>query len=241
MSEKLEELNDLQQQDILIDKLNLSKGKIPGLINALDEQLIQTKKNIEEIKKEFSQKALEKKSKEMEVLMKDEQIRKHQAELSVIKSNEAYRALLSEIEKSRKEKDTAEEAILFLMEELDKITAKLKAEEQHLKEEQANAAEKKSQLEKDLQRLTADFTVEEEKRKMLVGKIPAGQLASYEMIRKSKGKGGIALVVIQGEVCGGCRRSLPHNLINEARRGRNMVYCENCSRILYWVAAEQTK
>ncbi|MFH1258800.1 MAG: C4-type zinc ribbon domain-containing protein [Elusimicrobiota bacterium] len=241
MSEKLEGLNDLQQEDVLIDKLNLSKGKIPEQISALDEQLIQTKKNIEEIKKEFSRKVLEKKSKEMEVLTKDEQIRKHQAELSVIKSNEAYRALLSEIEKSKKEKDSAEEVILFLMEELDEITAKLKAEEQRLKEEQANVAEKKSRLENDLQRLTADFSVEEEKRKILAGKISATLLARYEMIRKSKGKGGIALAVVEGEVCGGCRRSLPHNLINEARKGKDLVYCENCSRILYWVAAEQTK
>jgi len=51
MSEKLDALNDLQKEDILIDKLNVSKGKIPEQIAVLDEQLLQTKKNIEEIKK----------------------------------------------------------------------------------------------------------------------------------------------------------------------------------------------
>ncbi len=241
MAENLQRLNDLQQQDLLVDKLNLSKGKIPEQISSLDEQLIQIKQNIEEIKKVFNQKVLERKNKEMEVSSKDEQIRKHQLELNLIKSNDAYRALISEIEKSKKDKDAAEDVILLLMEELDTIAAKLKEEEQRFKEEQARVAEKKSQLEKELQRLTAEFSVEEEKRKMMADKISAVLLASYEMIRKSKGKGGIAVAVVQGEVCSGCRRSLPHHLINEARKGQDLIYCENCSRILYWVAAPQTK
>jgi predicted nucleic acid-binding Zn-ribbon protein len=56
-------------------------------------------------------------------------------------------------------------------------------------------------------------------------------LSQYERIRESRNGQGIA--IIDGESCGGCNMVLRPQLIVQATKCKELVYCDNCSRILF--------
>ena len=63
------------------------------------------------------------------------------------------------------------------------------------------------------------------------GTIDAGTLGQYERILKKWGR--IAITEVNGEFCGVCNMQLRPQIINEAKLQKNLVFCENCARMLY--------
>ncbi|MEZ4515949.1 MAG: C4-type zinc ribbon domain-containing protein [Chloroflexota bacterium] len=54
-------------------------------------------------------------------------------------------------------------------------------------------------------------------------------LSTYE--RLAKQKGGVGVVELKNGKCMGCQVSVPEHRIKDIDRG-NIVYCDNCGRIL---------
>src|SRR5207244_10281573 len=72
---------------------------------------------------------LARKAKELEVADKEAAIKKHQNELNAVKSNEAFKALMHEIDRAKAEKNQIEDAILQLMEEAEAVVRAEKDEQ----------------------------------------------------------------------------------------------------------------
>src|ERR1019366_6536341 len=62
---------------------------------------------------------LAKKQKDLDLDAQEASIRKHSTELNAVKTNEAYRALMGEIEKAKLGKSALEDQILQIMEQID--------------------------------------------------------------------------------------------------------------------------
>ena len=62
-------------------------------------------------------------------------------------------------------------------------------------------------------------------------KINSNLLSQYERIRENRNGQGLAL--IDGDSCGCCSMTLRPQLINQATKCSELVYCDNCSRILF--------
>jgi len=56
-------------------------------------------------------------------------------------------------------------------------------------------------------------------------------ITQYERIRENRNGQGLAL--IDGDSCGGCSMVLRPQLINQATKCKELVFCDNCSRILF--------
>jgi predicted nucleic acid-binding Zn-ribbon protein len=72
-----------------------------------------------------------------------------------------------------------------------------------------------------------------EQRTSLVVAIGPEDLATYERLRQRKG--GRAVVMIANGVCQGCRMSPPTSQLQQAKMDRDLVFCNNCGRILHAV------
>ncbi len=72
-----------------------------------------------------------------------------------------------------------------------------------------------------------------EQRTSLVVAIGPEDLATYERLRQRKG--GRAVVIIANSICQGCRMSPPTSQLQQAQMGRDLVFCNNCGRILHVV------
>ena len=93
------------------------------------------------------------------------------------------------------------------------------AEQTALAEEQARLGERLVEL--------------REKREALAAIIGPGDMAAYESLRQRKG--GRAVAAVRNGLCEGCRMNPPSSQVQHARTGTDLVFCNNCGRILHVV------
>ena len=110
-------------------------------------------------------------------------------------------------------------------------------------EEVHREKERLKQVEKDYQSRQSEITQKEKSlqdasenlkktREEIVKQVPPDARSLYDLIIQKKQ--GLALVKVNGEICGACQLQLRPQLINEIRMGHSLIVCENCSRILYF-------
>lgn len=152
-------------------------------------------------------------------------------ELNAVKANDAYKALVTEIENSKNSKLKIEDELLDLMESEEKLSKNVKKLLSELTSAEKEFSEKKTLLEKDLNKQKENIAKFTEERNPKLNSLSNNIADKYENVRKNKK--GLAVVVIENDSCGGCHRNLPVHVIDEVMKGKNIVVCNNCLRILY--------
>ena len=79
--------------------------------------------------------------------------------------------------------------------------------------------------------LQAERSDYEKQRALLAGQVEQSALQRYETLRKSKG--GRAVAKVERDLCQGCRMSLPTQLRQRVKSGRQTVNCSSCGRMLF--------
>ncbi|MDR1940968.1 MAG: C4-type zinc ribbon domain-containing protein [Endomicrobium sp.] len=230
LKQDLELLYSLQDYDIKIEKIKEEIAAAPDLIKEKLGDLENKKAETEEKKKNYV--ALNSLRKEKEALLdsKEKNVAKHSMELNSVKSNDTYKALLLEIEKAKADKSVIEDEILELMEKIDVEAAVVKQTETELKEFEQKTKNEISYLENSSKKLEADIAGLEKEREDFKHKVNPQILQQYERIRE--GRDGQGICIVDGESCGGCGMVLRPQLINQAQKCHELVFCDNCSRIL---------
>ena len=70
-------------------------------------------------------------------------------------------------------------------------------------------------------------------REELMTKIRKPLLASYERLRNRYKR---AIVPVKDDTCLGCFMRLPTSITAHGRTDKEVLLCENCGRILYWLS-----
>jgi predicted nucleic acid-binding Zn-ribbon protein len=87
----------------------------------------------------------------------------------------------------------------------------------------------------ELNRRVAELRAEqgefERQRELLAARFDPATLQRYETLRKSKG--GRAVAKVERDLCQGCRMSLPTQLRQRVKSGRQTVNCSSCGRMLF--------
>ena len=87
----------------------------------------------------------------------------------------------------------------------------------------------------ELNQRVADLRIEqdeyERQRGLLASRVDPAALQQYEALRRSKG--GRAVARVERDLCQGCRMSLPTQLRQRVRSGRQTVTCSSCGRMLF--------
>jgi predicted nucleic acid-binding Zn-ribbon protein len=90
--------------------------------------------------------------------------------------------------------------------------------------EQGDLADEQAQLQARLRELN-------EQRESLVAAIGPEDMAIYERLRQRKA--GRAVALVKDGICQGCRMNPPTSQVQHARSGTELVFCNNCGRILH--------
>ena len=188
----------------------------------------------EQSKKSLVDAQLARKNLEMEIDAKDQAVRKHSGELNSVKSNDAYKALVSEIEAAKKEKILLEDQVLVLMETIETLQKGAKAAEAEAQKVRAELDVLDRALDAEEAELKAKAEAKKTEREAFVAGLPNDARARYEAIQRGR-PGFLAVVPVKDMVCGGCRTGLTPNLVNPVMKGKEIVTCDSCSRILYIV------
>jgi uncharacterized protein len=214
-----------------MDGFRMESEAIPKRVAALKAEILANKTALENAKKELMQFQVTKKQKDLDLETREAAIRKHSGELNAVKTNEAYKALMGEIDKAKQEKSGLEDEVLVLMDQIDQAG-------KVWKEKEANAKSTESTLQ-------AQITIWEDKQKEfdalaeqklaerggLIDALSAPLREAYERLRQNKRAN--AVVPIRRDQCTGCHMKVSPNLINEVARGKKLMTCESCARIVY--------
>jgi predicted nucleic acid-binding Zn-ribbon protein len=232
MNEGIKQLLVLQERDMELDKLQMDIQAIPKEIAGIRAQMASEKAALEDSKKELTHVQTARKEKEAELASKEEAVRKHTAELNSIKSNDAYRSMMGEIEKSKREQSILEDEILQLMEKVDQAQKVWRERENLAKSTEGERQKQISDLETKQKSLEEQKAQKQTQRAELATTYPKNTLTRYEQLRGGK-KGGPVIVPLKNGQCGGCHMRISPNLENEVKRGQVIMYCEHCSRIVF--------
>ena len=233
MDVDFENLINLQRLETEIRRLSVLLDDIPTQIAEIDQTINDSSQIVEKAKENFALNQKKRKGLEDEVNDIKEKISKYKIQLNEVKTNREYTSLLKEIEEAQQKIDQLEEEIISLMLSSDDIEKEIKEsiekhrqEEARLSEEKVTINQKKQELEKEVKELT------QEKEKLL-SKIPPSQSKLYNDLLRNKN--GIALSPVKDEFCSMCHMRVRPQVLNELRLEKEIIFCENCGRILYWL------
>jgi predicted nucleic acid-binding Zn-ribbon protein len=139
-------------------------------------------------------------------------------------------SLQQDLQYSKRSRDGTEDQVLMAMERVDKGEQALSSAE--IKRDSAEQAwgEEQERLGKAIEREQAVIAELRQARDEMVAPLQAAHLALYEeLLRK---KGGRAVARLNGNMCEGCRVTLPSSQAQSVRRAQELVTCPNCGRIL---------
>jgi len=101
--------------------------------------------------------------------------------------------------------------------------------QEHFSETRARREAQQTDLLAEQEVLQEELAEIEQAQAGLLPNIEPGDLATYQNLRR--GKGGLAVVQVQGSACGGCGVAISPNREWKLRQGE-LVCCENCERII---------
>lgn len=232
LKEELAKLKDLQAVDTqLLNVRREAEEEKPALIAKLKQECEAKKEKLRAWEEKLKAAQLKRKDKELKLKTEEENIKKATAQLYQLKTNKEYKAKLNEIESLKGNVSLLEEEILRAMDEAGAVEQETNSEKQYVQRIEREFQEKEAALRKEIEELNVQIRILADKRKALAVHVPKEILALYEDILKNRG--GLAVVPVRNNSCGGCYLRVTHQAINEIRMYSELIRCSSCARLLY--------
>ncbi|HNY51412.1 MAG TPA: C4-type zinc ribbon domain-containing protein [Smithella sp.] len=237
MKDKLLLLIKIQECDSQLVKLSAKKKTLPEDIEKLNRAFSSFEEEIKTNKIKYDELKARHTESENKIKRINEGVVKTKERMLEVKNNKEYQAMLKEIETAEKSRGEVETAIISILDEMDKLSALVKKDDDILKEKRAKYEQEKKTIEDELNAVDSDTAGWEEKRKELQAHIPADLMMKYEKVRKRNR--GIGVTSVWKSVCNGCHMNIPPQLYNEVQRSEELFSCPNCNRIIYFQDMEK--
>ena len=236
MHPHLKPLIELQAVDLRLIGIRERLAQFPKRLAEVEARVTAAKHEVASAKEALLTGQKERKTFEMDVDQWKERAKKYRSQTGEVKSNEAYKALLHEIQNAEDEIAKAEDRLLERMVSGEQYDREVKAAEIRLKEVEAAAAKQRQAIQAEYNAAQKELTSAEAVRKGAMTAVPEDLVSHYERIAKRHG--GIALADIRGEGCGQCGVHIRPHVIQQLQRENNdaFFHCETCTRILYYAA-----
>jgi len=221
----------LQGLDSEIYTLGNEKNTKPQEIKEIEAAFELKKQGLVELEKKSLDLQKQRKEKELELATNAEGIKKLSGQLFSLKTNKEFQAMQQQIADAKADGSVIEEKILISFEESDKIKAQIEAENLKLKNDEKEFLQQKKTVELRVKEIEDRLNQLQAQRKQIIPEIDPKMLAAYEKILHSRG--GLAIVTVKDNSCGGCHMLVPPQVINLIQMYERIVTCEVCNRILY--------
>src|SRR5271169_3295434 len=182
----LEKLLVLQDRDRRIAQLKAERTRIPEQVAATEQSLKAESARLDSLRDQAKHIEADRKKLEIDVEAKRGQIAKYRTQLSLIKSNTEYQALVKEIAKVEQEIDEIETHELEVMEKGDHLQPAVKTEQVTLKEITAKVEAERTDLQKRIAIVDQELKQVLAERQELVQEIDPDALNRYERLMRSK-------------------------------------------------------
>jgi len=237
MYDQLPIILDLQEIDSEIDKLKLQRASGPIRIQEFDAELRKYKDIFDAKNAALEELQKQRREKDRKIILQQAQLQKYRSQQLTVKTNKEYTALELEISEVQDANSKIEDEIIEIMISIDGINDELEKAKKELKIQEDILNENKSKILSEIRKIDKQIAGWNNKRGNYTGKIQPALLGKYEAWRNRRGDSLVS--VIERQTCGSCHLTLPLQLINEVRKGKELHTCGNCGRILYWRDEEE--
>ena len=229
MLEGLNNLVDLQRLDGERTVFEEEFSAIPGKRVSLVEALAHCDKRLEHAKEQLLASELEQRRVEQALQEQEALLQRLEGQQNQVKSNDAYTALLHEMEMAKQAISSCETGILEGMEAVETARETLAADESAVAAERKRVGVTEKTLDERETHLSAEIARLSEAREQVCSGLEAGLLGRYQKILARRQP---ALVLVTGEMCTGCRVGIPAQDFIEVLKSEKIVTCMSCGRIL---------
>ncbi|HEY0078841.1 MAG TPA: C4-type zinc ribbon domain-containing protein [Pyrinomonadaceae bacterium] len=240
MKAELEQLIALQTTDTKIRQLQAELDNIP--------------RRRAEIEKEFDQRAFEFKqieqrrdqARERRAQLDDElartrmQAEKAERDLMSSTNAKAYEAAIREVDAAKKHISQLETQILEQMEAVEQAEGEIREREPEIEKLRAEQQGKLAAFEQQTRTTTDELAARRAERERLMGELPKQMSTLYNRI-SARIRDGVAVAEARNSSCAACFMTIRPHVMAQIRRGDEIIVCDNCSRILYYVPVEQAQ
>jgi predicted nucleic acid-binding Zn-ribbon protein len=235
VNKDLERLISLQRLDSAADAARRRLAEEPELEKALDSRIENVRQRVAEAKGHLTNSQQARRDLEKEVAVHQGRLSKFRDQLMAVKTNVEYQAMQKEIEFAQHEVKAIEDKVLERMLEADDLAATMKRADADLAGEQKAVDADRRALKSELSELRGSLDRLAGEREEIVRAITPTVLALYDLM--SKRRQGIALAEARSGICTICHVRLRPQVFNTMRRNDEILQCDSCQRILYFVPA----
>jgi predicted nucleic acid-binding Zn-ribbon protein len=234
---ELEQLIALQKTDTSIRRLQADIQAIP--------------QRRAEIENEFDQRAFEIRAIEtrrddahatrarLEAELAEHRARAERADRNLMssKNEHEYASAIREADAARKAASQLETQILEQMEVFDQSQSQLEERAPEVEKLRGEMQERLKEFEEQTRRQEMELAAARKERERLLSVLPKPMSTLYNRI-SARIRDGIAVAEARNGSCTACFMALRPQMMSEVRRGEDIITCDNCNRILYYVPTE---
>jgi predicted nucleic acid-binding Zn-ribbon protein len=231
--EWLQNLLILQDRDQRCDGIKRQLDDIPLKIKREEANIAGLTEKLATMESDLKAMEVRRLDLEGEVEQAEAVIVKYKTQQLEVKKNEEYTALEHEITAQKNRISELEDSELVLMEEIDEKGAILEAAREQLGHECKTLEAHISRLKENHRSFDSELDDARNAVKESEVAIDPGILQQYHYV-KSQVKRPPYVVELDGNRCNGCHLKVSGEVETLARRGKELVRCDSCGRILYF-------
>ncbi len=236
MQESFKMILKIQELDIKMIRLMrvkkerlLELEKIQALKTDIHTQVSEKEKQIIDLKKEI-------RIGETQIKETQEKIVKLESQQAAVKKMDEFNALTQEMTAAGRERNTLEQRLSDLMDRLAVEEDLLVSLRENLRSTEENSATLEKEIHESITHINEEGRTLLKEREELIPHTASDMFKIYERLLKNKKDR--VVVPIENRTCSGCHIVLTAQHENMVRKGDRLVFCEHCSRILFWQEAE---
>jgi uncharacterized protein len=228
----LAQLIRLQELHSQISTLQARVDAAPGELDRLDEQMESDSQEVRSAEESIEDSGRDRRRLEGEVDSLRAKLAHYKDRLMEVKTNTEYQAMLHEIAYVEEQIVAKEDLILEQMMAAEELERKLADARRRLEERGREILARKAELESFLDSSRDRLSGLSVEMAALEGELPRDLVERYHRIAAARS--GVALAAVVDQCCEACHVRQRPQLLAELRGNRDIILCENCSRILYY-------
>jgi hypothetical protein len=233
MNADLEHLIVLQRLDSAAHDAKRRLAEEPEREKLFDAQLTAARDVVAGAKARLAESQTVRREHEKTVALHQGRLSKFREQAMAVKTNQEYHAIQKEIEFAQTEMKGAEDKVLERMLEADDLTAVVKKAEAELASETKKVDAERKTMAAESAEMRAALERLRGERATIVASLTPQVLSIFE--RVAQRRNGIAVAEAREGVCTICHVRLRPQVFNTVRRNEEILQCDHCNRILYFV------
>ncbi|HET6976610.1 MAG TPA: C4-type zinc ribbon domain-containing protein [Pyrinomonadaceae bacterium] len=237
MKAELQKLIALQNLDTTIRKLEKDQEAIPERRAEIEGEFDQRAFEIRALENRRDEAKHNRARLENEVVEQRGRADRAERNLQASKKQDEYTAAIREADAARKQISTLETQILEQMEALDQAQTALNERAEEIASLNSDRETRLKAFDDERGTIGGRLEAARKEREEVFAALPKSMSSMYSRI-KDRIRDGVAVAEARNRSCTACFMSLRPQVMSEIRRGDEIITCDNCGRILYYVPAE---